>query len=124
MTVSCCPHCPQKDEEILYLRALLSLETVSYGSDVDKKTGHRSETADILQVKQKQALLRKQLALIRADVQYMNRHVQSVIDWIIKIIGIFLACCGRIGQTTASVVVETASRFDKNVYKSPATQAG
>jgi hypothetical protein len=120
MSSTCCPQCEQKNEEILYLKALLSLETVSDDS-TSSNLSKAPISLDILAIKQRQALLKKQLLLIRADAQYINRQVQSVLEWLTKVIGIFLACCGRIGETTASNIVESASKMTKHVSKSQAT---
>lgn len=104
MTVATCPHCAdceKKDNEIAYLKALIALDSLSACSNLPL-----SGTQEILEVKQRQALLRRQLLLIRADVQFFNRHVQSVFEWIAKVISVFLSSCGRLSQSTVTAIAE------------------
>ena len=112
MTVKHCADCAKKDEEITYLKALIALESVGGAGKACAEADTRIRT-DVVQLKQRQALLRRQLLLIRADVQYFNRHVQSVFEWIAKVITVFLSSCGRLGQSTASAIVEMSANVSK-----------
>lgn len=99
--------CAAKDQEIAYLKALLALDVLSPGAAA------APGTPDLVVIRQKQALLKQQLALIRADVQYLNKQVQAVLQWITKVISVFLTTCGWLGETAAAKVVESASNLSR-----------
>ena len=105
-----CEDCNKKDDEILYLKALIAVDSVSGEREWGKDT-------NIVEVKQQIKLLHEQLLLIRADVQYMNREVQLVISWIAKVISVFLSCCGRLGESTASLIVDSANSVSNGVSR-------
>ncbi len=109
MTCVECVSCAEKDREIKYLKALLALDGIEESASPAART-------DLVDVKQRYVLLRQQLALIRADVQYMNKQVQSVLQWISNVLTVLLSCCGRIGELTAASVVESVTHVTKVKY--------
>ena len=117
MTSPVCCECNKKSKEIEYLRALLALDTLDEHRNTEYNPDNMARKMDIVMIKQQQALIRQQLLVIRADVQYMNRHVQAVLQWIAKVISTFLSCCGRLGESTASALVHGASSVLSNVSK-------
>jgi hypothetical protein len=106
-----CCECSNKDTEIEYLKALLALNGI-------QNSNVKPEHIKVVTIKQQQAIIRQQLSLIRADVQYMNRHIQSVLQWITKVISVFLQFCGRVNESTASTIVHSASSVISDVSAS------
>jgi hypothetical protein len=113
MTTACCG-CDIKDREIAYLRAVIALDSLPGASTANKGT---CESIEHVQLNQQLRLIKQQLLLLRADTQYMNREVQSVFSWISRVITVFLGCCGRLGETTTNVIVETATKVGNNVSR-------
>ena len=112
MTESC-EECKRKDERITYLNALIAL------NHIQEKTHPvpTQQNVDLVKLQQRQEVLKRQLLIIRADVQYLNREVKNVFEWILKVISVFLSCCGRISETTASLVVASASDVGKEISR-------
>lgn len=112
-----CAKCVDKDTEIAYLRGLLSLQSLERDEDIKPSDAISQKDVEHVEIKQRHAILRRQLALIRADVQYMNRHIQSVLGWLSTVISSFLSCCGRLSDATVESVITTASCITGNVSK-------
>jgi len=109
-----CQDCQEKDAEIEYLKAVIALDTLGNKSrpscaEVD------SQSQDLVDIKQRLQLIKHHLLLVRADVQYMNREVHSVFQWISNVIAVFLSCCGRVGEAAAGVVIDSANKIGLNV---------
>lgn len=117
MTVTGCSECTRKDDEIAYLKALLALDSMNAHHGDRPQLSASNRGLDLVKVQQQQAILRRQLALIRADVLYMNRHVESVLGWINKVVSAFLTSCGRLSETIAATIVQSASSLNANVSK-------
>ena len=94
-----------KNEEIAYLKALIALESIR----IDPKCDRKNITH--VAIEQRCQLLQNQLLLIRADVQYLNREVQTVLQWTAKVITAFLSCCGRVGESTTALIVDSANKI-------------
>lgn len=109
--MACCQDCRKKDEEILYLKALITLNSVE---PVQFAANHKEQT-EVIHLQQRGRLLQHQLLLIRADVQYLNRELQSVLSWTANVIGAFLSCCGRVSEPTAAVIVDGTNKIATNV---------
>ena len=106
-----CCDCSKKDAQIEFLKALLALNGLENPqNDVTECSLIREVT-----LKQQIAIIRKEVALVRADVQYLNGHIQSVLQWIARVISVFLSCCGRVSQSAASTIVHSASSVLSNV---------
>ena len=112
-----CAKCAEKDTEIAYLRGLLSLQSLESDGDLKPSNAISHKDVELVQIRQRQAILRRQLAVIRADVQYMNRHIQLVLGWLSTVISSFLSCCGRLSDATVESVITTASGITGNVSK-------
>lgn len=109
-----CQDCRKLQDEVTYLKAVIALNSI-----ITSKSGSQCTPANLsaAQVIQRQELLKKQLLLIRADVQYLNREVQAVLEWIAKVISVFLSCCGRLGESTASIIIDSATKVGANVSR-------
>ena len=108
-----CEECQKKDERITYRTALLALNHLKDDPSVDAPT----ENIELIRIRQRQEVLKRQLLIVRADVQYLNREVKNVFDWILKVISVFLSCCGRISESTASIIVSGASGVGDHVTR-------
>lgn len=117
MSVTPCAECTRKDDEIAYLKALLALDSMNAQNGDKTVYSSADRELDLVRVRQQQAIIRRQLSLIRADVLYMNRHVESVLAWINKVVSAFLASCGRLNESVAATVVQSASSLNANVSK-------
>ena len=116
-SVPCC-ECDKKDKEIAYLKALLTLDSLEENrEETEYRRMQKPASMDIATIRKQQALIRQQLLVIRADVQYMNRHLQAVLQWIAKVVITFLSCCGRLSESTAATIVHSASSVLTNVSK-------
>lgn len=110
-----CCDCGKKDAQIEYFKALLALNGLDGTlEETDTRSGH----IQVVAIKQQMAILRQQVSLVRADAQYFNRQVQSVLMWIARVITVFLECCGRVSESAASTVVHSASSVISNVSSS------
>ena len=109
-----CQDCRKLQDEVTYLKAVIALNSIK-----TNKAGSQSAPTNLsaVEVIQRQELLKKQLLLIRADVQYLNREVQAVLEWIAKVISVFLSCCGRLGDSTAFVIIDSATKVCANVSR-------
>jgi hypothetical protein len=114
--MTCCGECEKKDKEIEYLRAVIALDSLP-NRPLESEGKDLSKAVSVVEIQQQLRLVKQQLLLARADIQYMNREVQSVFSWISKIISVFLSCCGRLGETTASVIVDSATKVGTNVSR-------
>jgi hypothetical protein len=117
MTSPVCSNCSKKDAEIAYLKAVISLDSLGANPPL-RSVEQLSRGSKSVAIEQQIALMRSQLAVIRADVLYMNRHIHSVLQWIAKVISVFLSCCGRLGEAAAASVVHSASSVLSNASKS------
>ena len=111
-----CLECQSKNAEIEYLKAIIALDTLGDCSDLGRNDPN-GRTVDHVDLRQRLKLIKHHLLLVRADVQYMNREVHSVFQWISKIIAVFLSYCGRVSETTAGVVIESANKIGLNVSR-------
>lgn len=105
--------CRDKDEEIEYLKAIIALHALNPGA-APTTNAASLETIDL---QQQIRLMQHQLLVMRADVQYMNHEVQSIFDWISKLITVFLRSCGRLGESTASAVIDSASKVSSSLAR-------
>lgn len=112
--MSICSSCKEKNDEIKYLKAIISLNALH--ANPTTETPER-ETIETVELKQQIKVMQNQLLIMRADVQYMNREVQSVFAWISKLITIFLRSCGRLGESTASSVIDSASKVTSSLAR-------
>ena len=110
-----CDECKQKDLQVKYLKAIIALHGLKDPHILDPGEGSRK--LNLVEIQQRQIILKQQLLLVRADIQYLNREVQNVFEWIAKVISVFLSCCGRLTETTASLVVESATKVGNNVSR-------
>jgi hypothetical protein len=120
MTSPVCCECENKNKEIEYLKALLTLDSLEENREIDYTKQGKPSNIDIVSIRQQQALIRRQLLVIRGDVQYMNHHVQAVLQWIAKVISTFLSCCGRLSELNAASIVHGSSTMLTNVSKAQA----
>jgi hypothetical protein len=114
MTDGCC-ECHKKNDEIQYLKAIIALNGLSDGSKPDREVVDTSMST--IELRQQIKVLQQQLLVIRADVLYMNKEVHSVFAWILKLVNIFLKSCGRLGESTASAVVDSASKVSNSLAR-------
>ena len=110
-----CTDCVKKNAEIEYLKAVISLDTLSDGLKSISTDDSKQQNIELVTLRQRLKLIKHHLLLVRADVQYMNREVHSVFEWISKIVSVFLSCCGRVGETAAGLVIDSAHRIGINV---------
>lgn len=111
---SCCI-CAQKDEQIKYLRAIIALNALD-GKNNENGLSDQPKM-ETVELKQQIKLMQQQLYVMRADVQYLNHEVQSIFAWISKLITIFLRSCGRLGESTASAVIDSASKVSSSLVR-------
>jgi hypothetical protein len=111
-----CVDCSKKDAEIEYLKAIIALDAVR-GEDGGMISKDVRRNVEAVALRQRLELIKNQLLLIRADVQYMNREVHSVFQWISKVISVFLSCCGRVSEMTAGMVIDSATKLGDNVSR-------
>lgn len=109
-----CPDCAKKNAEIEYLKAIIALDTLGEPSRPTNME-QVNQSIDLVTIKQRLKLIKHQLLLVRADVQYMNREVHSVFHWISKIISVFLSCCGHVAESAAGLVIDSANKIGLNV---------
>ena len=109
-----CADCQKKNAEIEYLKAIIALDTLGDG-DRCRNAEPNNQNTELVNLKQRLKLIKHHLLLVRADVQYMNREVHSVFEWISKVISVFLSCCGRVSETAAGLVIDSANKIGLNV---------
>ena len=111
-----CLDCQNKNAEIEYLKAIIALDTLGDGG-IKGERDEKEQALNHVDIRQRLKLIKHHLLLVRADVQYMNREVHSVFQWISKIISVFLSYCGRVSESTAGVVIESANKIGLNVSR-------